>query len=223
MVGIMSTPRRFLAELSDRACPGLGDVLLALAAEFGATTTARVDDDLDTRALQAMAGRGQDPLTQATALRAALCDIDRAPTGHGARAFRVDLAVADLRADPLLLVVIGAEVAARAGLPFGVAAHGSQHLLVHRGPEGPGGPVALDLAHQARPILTGTAVPSPLGRRCGHQLAFALLNGLAVDAWLAGDLTNAERACDLRLQLPIDAETRDRLEQEARRLRASRN
>lgn len=217
----MSTPPRFLADLSDRACPGLGDVLLALAAEFGATTTTAVDDDLDSRALQAMGARANDPFSQAAALRTALCDIDRAPTGHGTRAFRVDLAVGDLRADPLLLLVIGAEVAARAGLPFGVAARGSEHLLVHRrsGNE----PLAIDLAHPARPTLTGDAVPGPLAWRCGHQLAFALLNGLAVDAWLAGDLTNAERACDLRLQLPIDASTRERIEQEAKRLRASRN
>ncbi|WP_354702100.1 hypothetical protein DSM112329_02453 [Paraconexibacter sp. AEG42_29] len=219
----MSPRPRFLSTISEQACPGLGDVLLALAAEFGATTTGRVDDDLDARALQAMPARGQDALAQATALRAALCDIDRAPTGHGTRAFRVDMAVADLRADPLLLVVIGAEVAARAGLRFGVSASGKEHLLVFRGPTGPAGPVALDLAHPARPILTGDAVPTPLVRRCGHQLAFALLNGLAVDAWLAGDLANAEHACDLRLQLPIDGATRERIELEAKRLRASRN
>jgi hypothetical protein len=84
-------------------------------------------------------------------------------------------------------------------------------------------PLALDLAHPTREVLTGDAVPGLLGWRCGHQLALALLNGLAADAWLSGDLTNAERACDLRLELPIDADTRIRLQQEARRLRASRN
>ncbi|MCW2999987.1 MAG: hypothetical protein JWN65_3536 [Solirubrobacterales bacterium] len=139
-------PRRFLADLAGRACPGLGDVMLALAAEFGASTTAAVDDDLDMRALQAMAARSPVPLA-----------------------------------------------------------------------------LDLDLAHPTRQVLTGDAVPGPLGWRCGHQLALALLNGLAADAWLSGDLTNAERACDLRLELPIDADTRIRLQQEARRLRASRN
>lgn len=216
----MTAPRRFLSDLSGQACPGLGEVLLALAAEFGAMSTAAADDDLDARALQTMGARGAEPLEQAQALRAALCDIDRAPTGHGTRAFRVDTAIGELRADPLLLVVIAAEVAARAGLPFGVAARGPEHLLVHRRS---GEALALDLAHPARPILTGDAVPAPLAWRCGHQLALALLNGLAGDAWLAGDLTNAERACDLRLQLPIDESTRARLQQEGRRLRASRN
>lgn len=93
MVGFISTPpRRVLADLSDRACPRLGDVLLALAAEFGAATTAAVDDDLDSRALQAMGARDADAFAQAEALRASLCGIDRAPTGHGTRAFRVDAA-----------------------------------------------------------------------------------------------------------------------------------
>lgn len=218
----MSTPPRLLAELSRQACPGLGDVLLALAAEFGATTTTAVDDDLDLRALQAMPARDRDPLTRAAALRRALCDIDHAPTGHGVRAFRVDVAVRDLRADPLLLVVLGAEVSARAGLGFRVAATRGRHVLVTADPRG-SGPVALDLSSGSRPILTGDAVPDPLHPRCGHQLAFALLNSLAVDAWLAGDLTHAERACDLRLALPTDDGTRERVEQEARRLRALRN
>jgi hypothetical protein len=51
---------------------------------------------------------------------------------------------------------------------------------------------------------------------CAHQLAFAVLTGMA-DAWRsAGDRSRAQRASGLRLLLPLEETLRERVQQDLR-------
>jgi hypothetical protein len=63
---------------------------------------------------------------------------------------------------------------------------------------------------------TGAAPGGGTGRCCAHQLAFAVLTGLA-RAWESeGRAARARRACGLRLLLPLDDDLRRAVQQEVR-------
>ena len=76
---------------------------------------------------------------------------------------------------------------------------------------GPGGQVAADVGEDP-------SSPGQTGDLCAHQLAFAVLTGLS-DAWRdGGDIRRAQRACGLRLLLPLGEELRSRVHEEVREL-----
>jgi hypothetical protein len=59
--------------------------------------------------------------------------------------------------------------------------------------------------------------------QCCHQVAARILNRIGERAERVGHLCWALRAAELRLALPFEAPTRDRLEADLRRIRARLN
>jgi hypothetical protein len=135
-----------------------------------------------------------------------------------AHAVHVDVALERLAGHPTTLAVIGAEAARRAGLDLAIAAAGGHHVVAHRGH---GVHVAYDAATRClRRVRPGVTAPT---WRCSHQVAFALLREHLDRALRAGDIAGALRAAELRLELPVDAATRARLQAEQHHLRARLN
>ena len=66
-------------------------------------------------------------------------------------------------------------------------------------------------------------LPSPVSWQCCHQVAARILNRIGDRAERVGQLCWALRAAELRLVLPFDAPTRERLEADLRRVRARLN
>jgi len=59
--------------------------------------------------------------------------------------------------------------------------------------------------------------------RCGHQVAYTLLDEVELRCERAGDLARAIRAAELRCALPFDEEASERATVRLRRLRARLN
>jgi hypothetical protein len=64
---------------------------------------------------------------------------------------------------------------------------------------------------------------SPASWQCCHQAAARILNRIGERAERVGHLCRALRAAELRLALPFEAPTRERLEADLRRIRARLN
>jgi hypothetical protein len=119
---------------------------------------------------------------------------------------------------PLLLAVACSEAARRAGLPVGIVAGADGAFVAHRELAEP---LLVDPARGA--LRDAGTLRSPVSWQCCHQVAARILNRIGERAERVGHLCWALRAAELRLALPFEAPTRERLEADLRRLRARLN
>ena len=193
---------------------------LALAAEFVTVRPARADRALDELAAWLGGAPDGDPVDQldalaqlaathleAVVLSTAIDDLllfDRvAPDGAGL---------------PLLLAIACSEAGRRAGLPVGIVAGADGAFVAHRETAQP---LLVDPARGA--LRDARTLRSPVSWQCCHQVSARILNRIGERAERVGQVCWALRAAELRLALPFEAPTRERLEADLRRVRARLN
>jgi hypothetical protein len=204
---------------ASRGCSTPCHLALALAAEFAPVGPARAEHALDELAAWLVGARGDEPLDQLHAL----ADL----TGAHLEPVVLSSAIDDLLLDrvaaegaghPLLLAIAGSEAARRAGVPVGIVAGADGAFLAHRALADP---VLVDPARGA--LLDARGLASPVSWQCCHQVAARILNRIGERAERVGHVCWALRAAELRLALPFEAATRERLEADLRRVRARLN
>ena len=125
------------------------------------------------------------------------------------QAQRADLALEELAAG------LGG---ARAGQALGVVAGSDGAFLAHRELEEP---LLVDPAAGA--LRDARTLAEPVAWKCCHQVAARILNRIGARAERVGHVGWALRAAELRLALPFDGPTRERLHHDLRRVRARLN
>ena len=210
------------ATLASLPNAGLDALALTLAAEFRSTDIAGALDRLDELAAELTEARANSPEEQAEACRRLLGEQEgftgnRDDYGHPDNSM-LDLVLARRTGLPILLSVVYVEVARRAGIPLqGVGLPG--HYVVGHFRTEP--PLLLD------PFAGGNAYTPPSGVSLRpwtpHQTSLRMLNNLAGTYAMRGDIRRAIRAAQLRLLLPLDERTRDKMSLELKRLEARLN
>jgi regulator of sirC expression with transglutaminase-like and TPR domain len=148
--------------------------------------------------------------------------IDRLGDGEGLDRGRedrpegllIDRVLASRRGHPLLLAVVYAAVARRAG--FDLHPVGNERMVL-LGDNDAAPPLALD------PVPGGRRPPSELRWLCPHVVGAMMLGALAVRWRQHGQPRLALRALELRLLLPVAPALRARHEHELRAARAQLN
>jgi hypothetical protein len=195
------------AHQARRACPGHGDLALALAAEFRAPL-AGAD-----RALDHLAGplRGceDDPpgeqLAWCAEIVAARLEC-AALNWSGIDDLLLDRVVLGGSGHPLAIAVVCVEAARRAGIELGVVAGGAGCFVAHPRLDEP---LILDVA-RGRLVEAGGRT-GDVGWQCAHQVAARILNRIGERAEGTGNIAWALRAAELRLALPFARPVRDEL------------
>lgn len=213
-------PNPAFARHAAAACPGQGELALAVAAEFSEVDAGAAEAQLDLLALEVVPARRHAPADQLAALAAAMRAFAVVEPHVGSADLRVDEVLRTCEGHPLALAVIAAEAGVRAGLDVGLIGDGERHLVAHRQLAEP---LALDLGSASRaPALRPVDEPR-LTWRCAHQVGFALLGLLIARGTRGGDLPLALRAAELRLELPLADRVRRCQEDGLARLRARLN
>lgn len=182
------------------------DLQLAIAGEFGPADTVATHGLLDDRSRALFGVAGCPPEEQADALRTLMTrDMRlRARTGSDPGDLLLPTAVHAGRAHPLMLAIIGQQLAMRAGITTAVYSSRTRWfigLLTDR---------QLLLVDAA---LRDSGRPPHVLAHCRHDLAYCALTGLSRSFADSGQSPKALRAARLRLALPIA----DHLRQEAQR------
>jgi hypothetical protein len=200
------------------SCPSPADLAAALAAEFHAVDEHAIDDAIDEVAFALTCARNASAVDQLDELARHMAAFEALTVPLEARAVHIDVALRRTAGHPTALAVIGAEAAQRAGLNLAIAAAGRHHVIAHREH---GVQVAYDPSTaRVRRIRPGVQAPT---WRCSHQVAYALLKEHLDRALRAGDIAGALRAAELRLDLPLAATVRGKLELELKMLRSRLN
>jgi hypothetical protein len=210
------------AELASAGCPPHGTLALALASEFHPADLAAAHSVLR-ELTDAIA-----PLRGAPAIEQ-LAHVGREVGGRLTARVRPG-ALDDLLLDRVLLTGTGdpvcwaiacVDAARHAGIPLGVVADDSDHVLVaHRDLEAP---FVLEPASPLTPIDATRLPAGELTWRCSHQTALMLLDRVVVRATRAGRHGDALRAAQLRLELPLEDGTLEALRGERDGLSARLN
>jgi hypothetical protein len=204
---------------ASRGCSTPCHLALALAAEFVPVRPARADRALDELAAWLTGARDGDPVDQVHAL----ADLARAHLEPVILSSAIDdllfnRVAPDGAGHPLLLAIACAEAGRRAGLSVGIVAGADGAFVAHRRLAEP---LLVDPARGA--VCDARTLQAPVSWQCCHQVAARILNRIGERAERAGQLCWALRAAELRLALPFDAATRERLEADLRRVRARLN
>ena len=207
------------AHQARRACPGHGELALALAAEFRPPlpgADAALDDlgralgeGRDAAAAEQLAGCAEllAARLQCTALSWSGIDdllLDRVAVGRSGHA--------------LALAVACVEAARRAGIELGIVAGGAGCFVAHPRLDEP---LLLDVA-RGRLVEAGGCARDA-GWQCAHQVAARILNRIGERAHGTGNVAWALRAAELRLALPFARPVRDELVHALAHLRARLN
>jgi len=201
---------------ASRGCSTPCNLALALAAEFVPVRPARSDRALDELAVSLVGARDGDPVGQLHALaQLAGAHLEAVVLSTAIDDLLFNRVAPDGAGHPLLLAVACSEAARRAGLPVGIVAGADGAFVAHR--------------ELAEPLLVDPArgalrdARTPVSWQCCHQVAARILNRIGERAERLGHLCWALRAAELRLALPFEAPTRERLEADLRRIRARLN
>ena len=204
---------------ASRGCSTPCNLALALAAEFVPVRPARSDRALDDLAAWLAGARDGDPVGQLHALaRLAGAHLEAVVLSTAIDDLLFNRVAPDGAGHPLLLAVASSEAARRAGLPVGILAGADGAFVAHRELAEP---LLVDPARGA--LCDARTLRSPVSWQCCHQVAARILNRIGERAERLGHLCWALRAAELRLALPFEAPTRERLEADLRRLRARLN
>jgi hypothetical protein len=204
---------------ANRGCSTPCNLALALAAEFVPVRLARADRALDELAARLFGARDGGPVDQLHALaRLAGAHLEAVVLSTAIDDLLFNRVAPDGAGHPLLLAVACSEAARRAGLPVGIVAGADGAFVAHRELAEP---LLVDPARGA--LRDARTLRSPVSWQCCHQVAARILNRIGERAERVGHLCWALRAAELRLALPFEAPTRDRLEADLRRIRARLN
>jgi hypothetical protein len=203
----LGTPYAALAALP---CPAYDEMLIALEREFRAVDRPRVAAALDDLARPLFDVRSASAGRRATAL-AAVAHEALPEDGDGPEGWLLGRALEEGRAAAPVRAVLAVELGRRAGIPARpVRMRGLWLVGVHD----IGTPLAAELGHDPPAGAGGLHE----GCLCAHEIAFAVLGGLA-SAWhAAGDVPRARRAAGLRLLLPLEQDLRAQVLEENTRL-----
>lgn len=205
--------------LAQRGCTSHASLALSLTAEFAPLRAERAEVALDELAVWLEGARDDGPEGQ---LHAA-ADL----VGAHLEALALDCAIDDLRLDrvviggaghPLLLAVASVEAGRRAGLALGVVAGADGAFVAH---QRLAEPLVVDSATGR--VVDVRSFTSPVAWQCSHQVVARILNRIGERAERLGQVAWALRAAELRLALPFEGKTRERLEADLRRARARLN
>ena len=208
-------------ELAQSHAPTLDRLALAIAAEFREVDEKRALGRLDELADELVAGSA--PVEQADAL-AALIGGRYGFVGDEDHYDHPDNSMLDLVLErgvglPILLSVVYEEVARRSGIPLHGVGLPGHFVVAHFGTDPPlvydpfAGGERIEL--EAPPELVRAWRP--------QETALRILNNLVASYGKHGELMNAIRAAELRLELPMEVETYTQLESELRSYRARLN
>jgi regulator of sirC expression with transglutaminase-like and TPR domain len=182
------------------SCPPHAELALALAAEFRDVDVVAADHELD-----ALAARIGDVARLSRAEQLDLCAAAVAaelrPAGPAWRTddLFIDVVLETRRGHPAVLGAICVEAGRRAGVPLGIVGARGRWLLAH--------PRLEDdrlVDPRGGRVLRASQLTGEPRWRCAHQLALVLLDEVCRRARVAGDLTRAIHAAELRLALPLD-------------------
>jgi hypothetical protein len=181
------------AALSGRACPPVGETLCAVAAAWRPVSWAELDARLDHLARPLFAS-GPASRDRAEALATLLVERFR-PDPVLVDGLWLDLVLETGRGHPVLLAAVASEAARRAGWTSMVCSSRSRWFagLVEDG--------VLWLVDPTGET-SGAAAPASVRRHCAHEVAFAVLSGLAERFAGPRDQAQARR---LRSQLDVSA------------------
>ena len=204
---------------ASRGCSTTCLLALALAAEFAPVRPARAELALDELAAWLVGARHDDPVGQLDALaELTAAHLEAVVLSSAIDDLLLDRVAAGGAGHPLLLAIACVEAARRAGLAVGIVAGAEGAFVAHRELADP---VLVDPAGGG--LRDARTLQAPVSWQCCHQLAARILNRIGERAERVGQLCWALRAAELRLALPFDAPTRERLEADVRRVRARLN
>jgi hypothetical protein len=193
------------AALAAAHCPAYDAMLIAVEREFRAVHREAVAESLDelARPLFGLADAPADEriVALASAAWAALPEEGTAPP-H----WLLACALEEGRASGAVRAALAAELGRRAGVRACVARLRGC-WAVHAAERD--AQIAADVGGDP-----GLEPASSAGAMCAHQLAFAVLTGLAAAWQSAGDTFRAQRSAGLRLLLPLEDTLRERVQRE---------
>lgn len=193
------------ATLAGREHPGLDELALTMAGEFGEVDAQAALDELDRLGEEiaaAVGGEAGDPRAEVDAVRMVLGQReafvgDRDDYDHPDNSM-LDRVLARRTGLPILLSVVYVEAARRASVVLAGVGLPGHYVVGHFGAPAP---LLLDpFAGGARLEVAGSADVSPWG---AHQTALRMLNNLVGSYQRRHDLMRAIRAAELRLELPL--------------------
>ena len=204
---------------ASRGCSTPCQLALALAAEFVPVRPARADGALDELAAWLGGARDGDPVDQLDALaQLAGAHLEAVVLSTAIDDLLFNRVAPDGAGHPLLLAIACSEAGRRAGLPVGIVAGADGAFVAHRQTAQP---LLVDPARGA--LRDARTLRSPVSWQCCHQVSARILNRIDERAERVGQVCWALRAAELRLALPFEAPTRERLEADLRRVRARLN
>jgi len=178
------------SRLACGGCPPLGDLMLALAAEFRPVDDTGAEERLDELARTLF---GLDPRAAASTLASQIGAFE--PERRSVGGLWLDRVLAERAGHPLVLAAIASEAGRRAGLAIHVLSTASGWYA------GLGDGERMWLIDAT---MDGRRVDAwRLRRHCSHEVAFAALLGLTERYERLGDARGAGRAARLRQQLPL--------------------
>jgi hypothetical protein len=184
------------------------ELLLAIAGEFGAKDAAATQRQLDDLALPLFGAAGDDAQAQAERLLRVMRDEHGfvAASGDQPGHLLLPRVVTSRRGHPLMLAVVGRELAQRAGIAAGVFSspqrwfvglQSDDHLLL------------LDAS-----LADADQAPLEVRPHCRHELACCALTGLSRSYAAIGEPEPARHASWLKLTLPIADAARAQMRRE---------
>jgi hypothetical protein len=205
------------ADLAADGHPGLGNLLLAAAEEFGPVDRVGTRVKLDRMAARLYNWVEEQGIDEADAISQLLAECRLRPSRSVSPAdTMLDQVLHRGEGHPSLIASACVEAGVRAGLPLAPVGRDTQVLIgVRPNPRG----TAAAIVDPAGTV-NGTA---GFSWRCEHEVAFVALSELSRLLCLTGDVPNAMRATELRGMLPISDRLREHLAFEAGALQAMFN
>ena len=213
----MSPSPSSFAELAADGHPGLGNLLLAAAEEFGPVDRVGARVKLDRMAARLYDWVEAQGIEEADAIAQLLSEYRLRPSRRVSPGDALlDQVLARGEGHPALIASACVEAGRRAGLPLAPVGRDT-HVLIGVRP-GPSGEAAA-IVDPAGTI----GAPTGFSWRCEHEVAFVALSELSRLLCLTGDVAAAMRATELRGMLPISDRLREHLAFEAGALQAMFN
>jgi hypothetical protein len=176
-------------------CPPFDEVMLALSAELGPVDRASALGALDEHARSLFGIAQLSPARRVDRVAALLGGFHAATSCEDPRGFLLEHVLSRRRGHPALLAVVVHELVRRAGVETGIfTSPGSWYVGCADGDR---------LALVAICGPAGDTVPPGVRRHCAHEVAFAVLCGLAQSLAARGEDEAAAHMQALRARLPI--------------------
>jgi hypothetical protein len=184
-----------------QACVPHAELSLSLAGAFHEVDADAVDEAVEGLASALALPPGATPADELRALGVLLSGplAPRCYEGDRVSGLMIDSALESGVAHPLMRAILAVEVGRRHGIDVGVVSNGDDHCVGHEWLEQP-----LLLRGDSGEVVDANDIPPTLQWRCSHETSGLLLDELE-QRWLRWRrITEALRAADLRLRLPLE-------------------